>query len=63
MKVVLVQLPSPWLISDRDLPLLGVLYLAAALREAGIEVQVADLIGVPEDNWYLPQMWMRYGRT
>jgi len=43
------------LISDRDLPLLGVLYLAASLRKAKVEVQIADLIGVPEDNWYLPE--------
>jgi radical SAM superfamily enzyme YgiQ (UPF0313 family) len=55
MKVVLIQLPSPWLISDREPPPLGVLYLAAALRRNKIEVQVADLTGVPEDRWYLPE--------
>lgn len=55
MKVVLIQLPSPWLINDRDLPLLGVLYLAASLRRAGIEVQIADLVGLPEKHWYIPE--------
>ena len=53
-KIVLIQLPSPWLINDRDLPLMGVLYLAASLRFEGIEVQVADLVGVPEDKWLIP---------
>lgn len=54
-KIVLVQLPSPFLISDRDLPLMGLLYLAANLRRNGIDVQVADLVGQPEDNWYIPE--------
>lgn len=53
--MVLVQLPSPWLISDRDLPLLGILYLAASLRQKGVEVQVADLIGLPEGHWHIPE--------
>jgi len=55
MKVVLIQLPSPWLINDRDLPLLGILYLAAALRQERIEVQIADLIGLPEKFWFIPE--------
>ena len=54
-KIVLVQLPSPFLISDRDLPLMGLLYLAASLRRAGIEVQVADLVGQTEENWFIPE--------
>jgi radical SAM superfamily enzyme YgiQ (UPF0313 family) len=55
VKIVLIQLPSPWLISDRDIPLIGVLSLAAALRAAGVEVQVADLVGQPEERWYIPE--------
>ena len=55
MKVVLVQLPSPWLINDRDLPLLGVLYLAASLKLQGIEVQIADIVVLPPENWYIPE--------
>ncbi len=54
-KIVLVQLPSPWLISDRDLPLMGLLYLAARLKQWDVEVQIADLVGVPEDKWYIPE--------
>lgn len=54
-KVVLVVLPSPWLISDRDVPPLGVLYLAASLKLAGIAVQVCDLAGLPEERWRIPR--------
>lgn len=54
-KVVLIQLPSPWLISDRDLPLMGILYLAANLRKHGVDVQVADLVGQSPDRWYIPE--------
>lgn len=54
-KVVLITLPSPWLISDRDMPNLGILYVAASLREAGVNVQVVDYCGVPTDFWFLPE--------
>jgi len=55
MKFVMITLPSPWLISDRDNPILGPLYVCSYLREHGIEVQVADLAGIPEEHWYIPQ--------
>jgi len=54
-KVVLIQLPSPWLMRDRDTPLLGVLYLATNLQHEGIEVQVCDLVGVEQENWNIPE--------
>jgi len=54
-KVVLIQLPSPWLISDQDLPLMGLLYLAASLRAASVEVQVADLVGLSPEKWLVPE--------
>jgi len=54
-KVVLITLPSPWLISDRDMPNLGVLYVAAYLREQGVNVQVVDFCGVPQDYWFIPE--------
>lgn len=54
-KIVLIQLPSPFLINDRDLPLLGTLYLASALRANNLEVQVADLCGLDEAHWYIPE--------
>lgn len=53
-KVVLITLPSPWLISDRDMPNLGLLYVASYLREKGVNVQVTDLCGLPEDRWFIP---------
>ena len=55
VKVVLITLPSPWLISDRDMPNLGVLYVAAYLREQGVNVQVVDFCGVPTDYWFVPE--------
>lgn len=55
MKIVMIILPSPWLISDRDCPVLGPLYVAGAVREAGYEVQVADLSGIPEQYWFIPK--------
>lgn len=54
-KVVLVTLPSPWLISDRDMPNLGILYVAGYLRENGVNVQVVDFCGVPTDYWFIPE--------
>jgi len=46
--ITLINPPSPWLISDVDLPPLGLLSLAASLREHDIEVHVADLAGKEE---------------
>lgn len=53
-KVVLISLPSPFLTCDRDYPNLGLLYIASYLRDNGIDVQVADLTGLSEENWYIP---------
>lgn len=54
MKVVLISLPSPWLISDRVSNLLGILYVAAYLKKNGVDVQVVDLASIPEEHWYFP---------
>lgn len=54
-KVVLITLPSPWLISDRDMPNLGILYIAGYLRDQGVNVQVVDFCGVPTDYWFIPE--------
>jgi len=43
--ISLVNPPSPWMISDRALLPLGVLYLASFLRQNGAEVQFTDLSG------------------
>ena len=43
MKVVLINPPSPFLIDQKAFPPLGILYIAAYLRENRIEVEVIDL--------------------
>lgn len=43
MKVTLVSPPSPFLIDQKAFPPLGILYVAAYLREQGLEVEVLDL--------------------
>lgn len=43
MKVVLINPPSPFLIDQKAFPPLGILYIAAYLRENDIEVEVIDL--------------------
>ena len=50
-KVVMVTLPSPWLISDKDLPNLGVLGIASYIRQQGIDVSISDLCGKTRDQW------------
>ncbi len=54
-KVCLISLPAGWLISDRDIPFLGVLTLAAILRESGLDTQMVDLAGKSEDQWVFPE--------
>jgi len=54
MKLVLILPPSPWLISDRDQPFLGTLYLCSYLRSKGHQVQVCDLSGLSMESWFLP---------
>jgi len=52
-KIVLIIPPSPWLISDRDIPMLGILYVAAHIKRI-CEVTVCDLSSIPEDQWFIP---------
>lgn len=54
MKFVMVLPPSPWLISDRDQPFLGALYFVSAIKNYGLEVDVVDLAGMPEEHWHFP---------
>ncbi len=54
MKVILINPPSPWLISDRDMPAQGILSIAAYLRENKVDVTLVDLAGLPEKYWYIP---------
>lgn len=53
--VSMVTLPSPWLISDRDLPNLGVLgiasYLEKSLEDGERRVTVSDLCGMTKNDW------------
>ena len=54
-KIVLIIPPSPWLISDRDIPMLGILYLSSYLKKYyEVEVEVCDLSGLSEPDWYIP---------
>lgn len=54
-KVVLINPPSQFLISDRDQPPMGILSIAATVRSAGHEVAFVDLAGVPEECWFIPE--------
>jgi len=54
-KIVLIIPPSPWLISDRDIPMLGILYLSSYLKTCpGKEVVVCDLSSLDKKDWYIP---------
>jgi len=55
-KVVLIIPPSPWLLSDRDIPMLGPLYVAEYLKEQRpeLEVEVCDLSSLRESQWFIP---------
>lgn len=55
MKAILLNPPSRFLICDRDQPPMGLLSVAAVLRAEGIETQVVDLAGVPEEAWFIPE--------
>lgn len=44
-KITLIVPPSPFLLNDKVFVSLGILYVAAALEQAGHEVQVQDLTG------------------
>ena len=53
-KVVLINPPSPWLLSDREVPPLGLLEIAAYLRGNNVNVEFCDLAGLPEKYWFIP---------
>ncbi len=53
-KIVLINLPSPWLTTDRDFAPLGILYLASHLKKYGVNFQVCDLASLPYDKWFIP---------
>src|SRR3989344_5949515 len=53
-KVVLINPPSPWLLSDREQPRLGLLDIASFLRANNINVTFCDLAGLPENYWWIP---------
>ncbi len=53
-KVVLINPPSPWLLSDREHPPDNLLTVAAFLREKGVNIQFCDLNGFPENYWFIP---------
>ena len=44
-KILLITPPSPYLLSDKAIVPLGILYVASMLREQGYDVQVLDLTG------------------
>lgn len=52
-KVCLVIPPSPFLADERVFPSLGILKVAAVLRDAGVPVDVLDFAGVPDhlERW------------
>ena len=41
-KVVLINPPSPWLLSDREVPPLGLLEIASFLRVNNVDVTFCD---------------------
>ncbi|MBI1935273.1 B12-binding domain-containing radical SAM protein [Candidatus Woesearchaeota archaeon] len=53
-KVVLINPPSPWLLSDREHPPDNLLTIASFLREKGVNIQFCDLNGFPEKYWFIP---------
>ena len=51
-KIVLINPPSPWLLSDREVPPLGMLEITSFLRENNVNVSFCDLAGLPEKYWF-----------
>jgi len=45
-EICLISPPSPFLISEKVFPDLGILYLSSVLKQQDNEVQVIDLAGV-----------------
>lgn len=55
MSICLVHTPVPELQDDRLDPPMGLLYLGTVLKQAGIDVQILDLSGIPESEWIFPE--------
>lgn len=54
-KIVLIQPGSKFLIDDKDIPSLGILYLSSFLKQKGFEVTVVDLASEFDSNkWKIP---------
>ena len=53
-KVILINPPSPWLISDREIPPGGLLDIAAFLRANNVDITFCDLAGLEEKHWFIP---------
>lgn len=47
VKVALVNPPSPFLIDDKVMPPLGIMYLSSYLKEKGVKVEIFDLAVLP----------------
>ena len=66
-KILLITPPSPFLLSDKAIVPLGILYVAGALREQGYSVEVLDLTGKTdyedEVKTYASKPYDAYGLT
>jgi len=61
--ICLVIPPSPWLISDSDIPALGPLYLSSYLKEHGFDVTMTDLTGEKLSDWWPKEHFDVWGIT
>jgi anaerobic magnesium-protoporphyrin IX monomethyl ester cyclase len=61
--ICLILPPSPWLISDTDLPFLGPLYLSSYLKDKGFDVTVMDLSGENLSDWWPKEHFDVWGIT
>lgn len=55
MSICLIQTPVPELQDDRLDPPMGLLYLASMLKWNGVDVEILDLSGIPENEWRFPE--------
>ena len=66
-KILLLTPPSPYLLSDKAILPLGILYVASMLRKQGYDVQVLDLTGKKDYDKevldYASQSYDAYGLT